>query len=137
MRQILRKGDFKVTVNQAFAKVIANCKNTNREAQGEVGTWITNEMETAYNQLHELGIAKSVEVWKGDELVGGLYGLEIKAIFCGESMFSNVSNASKVAFIHLVENHTYKLVDCQVYNNHLASLGAKEISRTAFLEYLK
>ncbi len=137
MRQILRKGDFKVTVNQAFAKVIANCKNTNREAQGEVGTWITNEMETAYNQLHELGIAKSVEVWKGDELVGGLYGLEIKAIFCGESMFSNVSNASKVAFIHLVENHTYKLVDCQVYNNHLASLGAKEISRTAFLEFLK
>lgn len=137
MRQILRKGDFKVTVNQAFAKVIANCKNTNREAQGEVGTWITDEMETAYNKLHELGIAKSVEVWKDDELVGGLYGLEIKSIFCGESMFSNVSNASKVAFIHLVENNTYKLVDCQVYNNHLASLGAKEISRIAFLEYLK
>lgn len=137
MRQLLRKGDFKVTVNQAFSKVIANCKNTNREAQGEVGTWITDEMETAYNILHELGIAKSVEVWKDDELVGGLYGLEINAIFCGESMFSNVSNASKIAFIHLVESHTYKLVDCQVYNNHLASLGAKEISRTAFLEFLK
>ena len=145
MRQILRKGDFKVTVNQAFAKVIANCKNTNREAQGEVGTWITDEMETAYNKLHELGIAKSVEVWKGDDLVGGLYGLEIKSIFCGESMFSNVSNASKVAFIHLITERSrsditknnYKLIDCQVYNNHLASLGAKEISRTAFLEYLK
>ncbi|MFT4684815.1 MAG: leucyl/phenylalanyl-tRNA--protein transferase [Flavobacteriales bacterium] len=137
MRKILRKGDFKVTVNQAFAKVIANCKNTNREAQGEFGTWITDKMEAAYNKLYELGIAKSVEVWKGDDLVGGLYGLEINAIFCGESMFSNVSNASKVAFIHLVESNTYKLVDCQVYNNHLASLGAKEISRTAFLEYLK
>jgi leucyl/phenylalanyl-tRNA--protein transferase len=136
MRQLLKKGIFKVTVNAAFSEVIANCKKINREAQGETGTWITDEMEDAYNKLHKLGIAKSVEVWQDDILVGGLYGLEINSIFCGESMFSKVSNASKVAFVHLVEGNTYKLIDCQVYNNHLASLGAEEISRNEFLVFL-
>jgi leucyl/phenylalanyl-tRNA--protein transferase len=101
--------------------------------------------------MHKLGIAKSVEVWKGDELVGGLYGLEIGNIFCGESMFSKVSNASKVAFISLVTSpplsnqntpinnkgaSKYKLIDCQMYNDHLASLGAKEIDRAEFLKFL-
>jgi leucyl/phenylalanyl-tRNA--protein transferase len=137
MRKLLKKETFKITTNKAFSKVIANCKKINREAQGEIGTWITDEMEDAYNRFYKLGIAKSVEVWKDDEIVGGLYGLEINDIFCGESMFSKVSNASKVAFIHLVENNTYKLIDCQVYNNHLASLGAEEISRNEFLEYLR
>lgn len=136
MRQLMKKNTFKVTFNTAFSQVIANCKAINREAQGETGTWITDEMEEAYNKLHELGVAKSVEVWKGDELVGGLYGLEINSIFCGESMFSKMSNASKVAFIHLVQTKKYKLIDCQIYNDHLASLGAEEISREEFLEFL-
>ncbi|MCF6279236.1 MAG: leucyl/phenylalanyl-tRNA--protein transferase [Flavobacteriaceae bacterium] len=137
MRQILKKGTFKVTFNQAFEEVIANCKTVNRTAQGETGTWITDEMKTAYIKLHKLGIAKSVEVWQDNTLVGGLYGLEIKDIFCGESMFSNVSNASKVAFIHLIKNNNYKLIDCQVYNDHLASLGAEEVSREEFLFFLQ
>ncbi len=144
MRQILNKELFKVTYNQAFEKVIENCKSINREAQGEIGTWITDEMKTAYIKLHKLGIAKSVEVWQpigSDQddkykLVGGLYGLEINTIFCGESMFSKVSNASKVAFISLVKNHHYTLIDCQVYNPHLASLGAEEISREEFMKIL-
>ena len=136
MRQILKKGIYKVTFNQAFEEVISNCKTVNRTAQGETGTWITDEMKDAYIKLHKLGIAKSIEVWKEDELVGGLYGLEINAIFCGESMFSNVSNASKVAFVHLIKSNDYILIDCQVYNEHLASLGAEEISREEFLKIL-
>ncbi|PHR69756.1 MAG: leucyl/phenylalanyl-tRNA--protein transferase [Lutibacter sp.] len=146
MRQILKKGKFQITVNQAFKEVISNCKTVNRTAQGETGTWITDEMKDAYIKLHKLGIAKSVEVWVLDaersrseqkyKLVGGLYGLEINDIFCGESMFSDVSNASKVAFVHLVQHHNYKLIDCQVYNDHLASLGAEEISRNEFLRFV-
>ncbi len=134
MLQILKKDIFKVTFNQAFEEVIFNCKNINRK--DEFGTWITDEMQEAYIKLHKLGIAKSIEVWKGDELVGGLYGLEIGNIFCGESMFSKESNASKVAFINLVNQNKYQLIDCQMYNNHLSSLGAKEIDRAEFLKYL-
>ncbi|WP_457617430.1 leucyl/phenylalanyl-tRNA--protein transferase [Lutibacter sp.] len=140
MRQVLRKEIFKVTFNTAFKEVIYNCKTIDRNAQGETGTWITNEMEKAYIKLYEKGIAKSVEVWKNDELVGGLYGVDLKSVFCGESMFSKVSNASKVAFIYLVQKlkkENYKLVDCQVYNKHLASLGAEEIPRNEFLNFLK
>ena len=138
MRQVIRKGAFKVTFNQNFTAVITNCKNVYRPDQG--GTWITNEMQQAYIELHKKGIAKSVEVWLNDELVGGLYGIDLGTVFCGESMFSTVSNASKLAFIYLVqklEKEHYKLIDCQVYNNHLASLGADEISRDAFLKYLE
>lgn len=138
MKQVIRKGDFKVTFNQNFPAVIANCKNVYRPDQG--GTWITNEMQQAYIELHKKGIAKSVEVWLNNELVGGLYGIDLGTVFCGESMFSNVSNASKLAFIYLVqklEKENYKLIDCQVYNNHLASLGADEISRDAFLKFLE
>jgi leucyl/phenylalanyl-tRNA--protein transferase len=87
--------------------------------------------------LHKKGVAKSIEIWLKGELVGGLYGLEINTIFCGESMFSKVSNASKLAFIHLAKNKNYKLIDCQIYNAHLLSLGAREIERDAFLEILK
>ncbi|WP_117882021.1 leucyl/phenylalanyl-tRNA--protein transferase [Aureibaculum luteum] len=137
MKQILKKDRFKVTFNQNFKEVIRSCKTIYREGQG--GTWITDEMEQAYNKLHELGHAKSVEVWLDDELVGGLYGIDLVNVFCGESMFSTVSNASKVAFIRLVQKlkrENYKLIDCQVYNDHLASLGAREIPRHEFLKYL-
>lgn len=138
MKQIIRKNQFRATCNQNFSEVISNCKNSYREGQG--GTWITDEMEQAYINLHYLGVAKSVEVWEGNELVGGLYGIDLGNVFCGESMFSKVSNASKFAFIYLVqkmEKEYYKLIDCQVYNEHLASLGADEISRETFLTYLK
>jgi len=141
MRKILAKKTFQVTFNRNFKEVISRCKNIYREGQG--GTWITNEMEEAYIRLHHLGIAKSVEVWLDNKLVGGLYGVDLYTqnipVFCGESMFSLVSNASKIAFIYLakkLENKKYHLIDCQVYNNHLASLGAREISRNAFQKFL-
>ncbi len=137
MRNILNRGMFKVTFNQAFKAVIANCQSVKRE--GQHGTWITDDMIAAYVKLHELGHAKSVEVWQNGELVGGLYGVDLGSIFCGESMFSKVSNASKVAFIHLVEclkKNNYLLLDCQVYNEHLESLGCVEIERDAFMTIL-
>jgi leucyl/phenylalanyl-tRNA--protein transferase len=135
MRKIIKKNEFTITENTVFEQVIYNCKNIDRN--DGFGTWITNDMEQAYINLHKKGIAKSIEVWFNNELVGGLYGLEINNIFCGESMFSKVSNASKLAFIYLVKNKNYKLIDCQVYNDHLASLGAKEIDRDLFLRILK
>jgi len=135
MRKIINKKEFVITENKAFNEVIYNCKNIDRS--DGFGTWITDDMEQAYVNLHEKGIAKSIEIWLNDELVGGLYGLEINHIFCGESMFSKVSNASKLAFIHLVNSKKYKLIDCQVYNEHLASLGAREIDRNNFLSILK
>ncbi|WP_418264708.1 leucyl/phenylalanyl-tRNA--protein transferase [Flavobacterium faecale] len=138
MRNILNRNIFKVTFNQEFRAVISNCQKVKRSGQN--GTWITNEMIDAYCNLHELGIAKSVEVWQNDELVGGLYGVDMGHIFCGESMFSKVSNASKVAFITLVEklrNENYQLLDCQVYNEHLVSLGCREIERGEFMKILK
>jgi len=137
MRQLINKNIFKVTFNTHFSEVIANCKIINRNDQ--LGTWITDEMQKAYTKLHELGIAKSVEVWLGDKLVGGLYGIDLGTNFCGESMFSHVSNASKIAFIYLVEklkNENYNLIDCQVYTSHLESLGAQEIPRSDYLKYL-
>lgn len=134
-QKIINKNEFTITENKAFEKVIYNCKNINRK--DGFGTWITDDMKQAYINLHKKGIAKSIEVWSNKELVGGLYGLEINNIFCGESMFSKVSNTSKIAFIHLVKNNNYKLIDCQVYNEHLASLGAKEIERELFLNILK
>jgi len=135
MRQVLRKKEFIITENQAFEEVIYNCKNIERNE--EFGTWITDDMEQAYINLHKKGIAKSIEVWHDEELVGGLYGVDLGSVFCGESMFSKVSNVSKLAFIHLVQHHDYKLIDCQVYNEHLASLGAREIDRNEFLGMLK
>ena len=138
MRNILSKNRFKVTFNQNFKDVISICQNIKRNGQN--GTWITNDMIEAYCKLHELGIAKSVEVWQDEVLVGGLYGIDLGHVFCGESMFSKVSNASKVAFIALVNQlkaANYKLLDCQVYNPHLESLGCREIERTDFMEILK
>ena len=135
MQKIIHKNEFTITENKAFKEVIYCCKNIERS--DGFGTWITDDMEQAYLNLHKKGVAKSIEVWQGDQLVGGLYGLEINTIFCGESMFSKVSNASKLAFIHLSKNKEYTLIDCQIYNEHLTSLGAKEIERAAFLEILK
>ena len=138
MRQLMRRNEFKITYNKAFSKVIGACQKSPRKEQD--GTWITDDMEKAYIKLHELGFAKSVEVWMDDELVGGLYGIDLGHIFCGESMFSKVSNTSKLAFIYLVEKlqkKDYKLIDCQVYNEHLESLGASEIPRKEFMGYLR
>lgn len=138
MRSIINQKKFKVTFNTAFKEVITNCKKANRKDQE--GTWITNDMVNAYCKLNDLGLAKSVEVWQNNELVGGLYGIDLGHVFCGESMFSKVSNASKVAFIHLakqLEHANYRLLDCQVYNDHLASLGCVEIDREDFLSIIK
>jgi len=137
MRNILNRAIFKVTFNQDFRAVISNCQNVKRDGQN--GTWITNQMIEAYCKLHELGVAKSVEVWKDDKLVGGLYGIDLGHVFCGESMFSLVSNASKVAFISLVnqlKSENYQILDCQVYNEHLESLGCREINREQFVRVL-
>lgn len=138
MRNILNRNEFKVTFNQNFAAVISNCQNIKRDGQN--GTWISNEMIDAYCRLNEQGIAKSVEVWQDEVLVGGLYGIDLGHVFCGESMFSKASNASKVAFIALV-NHlkkeNYKLLDCQVYNPHLESLGCREIDREEFMSIIE
>jgi len=138
MRTILNRNSFQITFNQEFRAVITSCQQSKRE--GQTGTWITNDMIEAYCNLHELGIAKSVEVWQNEELVGGLYGIDLGHIFCGESMFSKVSNASKVAFITLakeLQSKNYQLLDCQVYNEHLDSLGCREISREQFMTILK
>lgn len=138
MRNILNREIFEVTFNKDFRNVIANCRHIEREGQN--GTWITGEIVEAYCRLHEMGIAKSVEVWQDGVLVGGLYGIDLGHIFCGESMFSKVSNASKVAFIALakrLEQENYKFLDCQLHNNHLESLGCREIPRAAFLAALK
>jgi len=138
MRNILNQGIFKVTYNQNFRDVITNCSTIKRD--GQQGTWVSEQMIEAYTKLHEMGIAKSVEIWQDDVLVGGLYGIDLGHVFCGESMFSKVSNASKVAFVSLVrklKEANYKLLDCQVHNSHLESLGAREISREDFMEIVK
>jgi leucyl/phenylalanyl-tRNA--protein transferase len=140
MKVVLKKNIFQITVNKAFSEVIYNCAQIKRD--GQAGTWITNDMTEAYIKLHKQGVATSVEVWQDTILVGGLYGIDLKdqKVFCGESMFSKVSNASKAAFITLVQylkTQDYNLVDCQVYNNHLDSLGAREITREDFLTFLQ
>ena len=138
MRKVLREEKFRLTINTCFREVIEYCSTVTRDDQE--GTWITNEMRKAYENLHEHGIAKSYEVWDKDKLVGGLYGVDLGTIFCGESMFSLVPNASKFAFIKLAEElqaKNYRLIDCQLYTDHLASLGAVEIPRQEFMTYLK
>jgi len=135
MRQVLRNSDFEVTVNKDFTAVITACSHIKRN--GQAGTWITDSMMQAYVKLHEQGYAKSVEVWQNHKLVAGLYGVDLgNGVFCGESMFTKVSNASKVGFITFIQNTNYKLIDCQVYTNHLESLGAEDIPRDMFLGYL-
>ena len=135
MSKVLNSGTFQITRNQAFQEVIEQCSAVPRKDQE--GTWITGEMRAAYIRLHELGIAHSVEVWQDQQLVGGLYGVIMGRIFCGESMFSLVSNASKAAFITLCRCGDFVLVDCQMPNDHLLSLGAEMISRENYMEILK
>lgn len=137
MKSLINQNKFKVTYNQCFEQVISNCKKAERNGQSD--TWITSDMQNAYIQLHKMGIAHSVEVWENKQLVGGLYGIQLHQIFCGESMFSLKNNASKYGFISFVEkfkSNGGKLIDCQVYTAHLESLGAEEISRNNFLELL-
>ncbi len=138
MRKILKNNQFTLTKNTCFQKVIDQCAVAKRE--GQEGTWITDEMTEAYLKLHEMGYAKSYEVWQDGKMVGGLYGIDLGYVFCGESMFSTVSNASKFAFIQLAEElqqKKYSLIDCQLYTKHLESLGAEEIPRTEFMKILK
>lgn len=134
MRQLMGSKKFSVTYNQDFESVINNCAIAKRE--GQDGTWINSLMIEAYISLHQKGFAHSIEVWEANELVGGLYGVLMNKVFCGESMFAKKSNASKTALIWLCQNANIKLIDCQVYTAHLESLGAKMISRKDFLEFL-
>ena len=134
MQKSIRAKEFEVTTNTAFAGVIAAFKNTARKDQD--GTWITDEMEEAYTKLHALGIAKSIEVWQNEQLVGGIYGVEVNNVFCVESMFSNVSNASKAAMIWLCTENNYTLIDCQMRTYHLISMGAEMISQKEFMNIL-
>lgn len=131
MKQVLRSGKFNITENQNFEEVIAACSSVERE--GQDGTWITADMKAAYIELHHKGYAHSVEVWHQNNLVGGLYGIKIGKVFCGESMFSLVANASKTALIHLCQSGSYGLIDCQLHTNHLASMGARLISREEYM----
>ena len=136
-KSITNKG-FIVKSNENFENVIKSCANIKRK--NEDSTWISDEFIEAYTNLYHLDIASSIETYLDDELVGGLYGLLIGDVFCGESMFAKVTDASKVAFYHLcnqAKNNGINLIDCQVYNDHLASLGAKEISRNDYFKILK
>lgn len=138
MRQVLRSGRFTLTKNTCFEEVLNQCAKVKR--RGQNGTWITDDMKKAYLKLHQKGYAKSYEVKENDKLVGGLYGVDLGHIFCGESMFSLVSNASKFAFVKLaqeLEEKQYRLIDCQLHTAHLASLGAEEIPRSEFMKILK
>jgi leucyl/phenylalanyl-tRNA--protein transferase len=137
IRKMMRSNEFEFTINKAFQQVIRNCKKIYRP--GQDGTWITNEVEKAYIKMHELGYATSAEVWKDGELVGGVYGMKMGKVFFGESMFSKVSNASRLAFItyvKLLQQEGIELIDCQVYTEYLESLGAKMIERKDFLRLL-
>ena len=137
MRKVLKNKQFSLTRNNCFEAVVDQCALVRRA--GQDGTWITNEMKEAYLKLHEMGYAKSYEVWQDGKMVGGLYGIDLGHIFCGESMFSLVSNASKFAFIQLAKElhqKKYSLIDCQLYTKHLESLGAEEIPRTEFIKIL-
>ncbi len=134
-RRFLKQANFRVTLNHDFAGTIAGCASQRTE-----GTWITPEVSVAWQQLHQLGHAHSVEVWQDEQLVGGLYGVALGALFCGESMFSRRENASKTALLHFCRYFLARggrLIDCQVLNAHTASLGAKEIPRGLYLRLLE
>lgn len=135
MQQVLTSDRFIVTYNTAFNEVIKACAEIKREDQN--GTWITAEMQLAYQNLHLSGHAHSVEVWAGKQLVGGLYGVQINEVFCGESMFSRQSNASKCALIWLCKQGKFNLIDCQIHSEHLEKLGAKMIDRAEFNAHLQ
>lgn len=135
MRQFLRSDKFRITIDTSFEEVITACSSVTRN--GQDGTWITGEMKAAYIKLHQEGFAHSIEVWEQNNLIGGLYGIKTGSVFCGESMFSLVGNASKTALIHLCRSGLYQLIDCQVHTAHLASMGARLISRKEYMEVLQ
>ncbi|KIC92724.1 leucyl/phenylalanyl-tRNA--protein transferase [Flavihumibacter solisilvae] len=138
MRPVLNGNRFRFSINEAFSQVMKHCRQVKRT--GQRGSWINEEMIRSYTQLHEMGYAFSAEAWEADQLAGGLYGLRIGKVFCGESMFSHTSNASKFAFINWVkflQKEGVQLIDCQVYTEHLESLGARMIPRSAFLQNLE
>lgn len=140
MRNVLNKKLFRFSFDKNFSEVIRNCRTAVRSGEGNENTWITDEIEIAYSKLFEKGYAHSTEAWVKDQLVGGLYGVLIGKVFFGESMFSHQSNASKFAFIKMVDvlkNNGVELIDCQVYTSHLESLGAKYIPRKDFVALLK
>lgn len=138
LRKRIRRGTYDVRVDTAFGDVIRGCAEAPRP--GQDGTWITPELERGYQRLHRLGFAHSIEAWREDELVGGLYGVSLGAAFFGESMFSRAPDASKVAFVSLLGNVMhwgFHFVDCQVYTEHLARFGAVEMPRDSFLRHLR
>jgi len=137
LKRVIKNKNFIIKSNQNFENVIKSCATIKRKDEDD--TWIRDEFIEAYTYLHELGFAHSIECYLDNELVGGLYGVKVGDIFCGESMFSKISNGSKIAFYYLckqAEQNGIKLIDCQVYNDHLATLGAKEITRDEYFEYL-
>lgn len=134
LRRRLKQPQYRFSWDEAFEQVMQTCADIPR--RGETGTWILPEMLTAYTRLHELGRAHSVEVWNGHELIGGLYGVLLNHTFFAESMFSSQRDGSKMALAKLIERANaegWKLIDCQFHTEHLASLGAREVSRSDFL----
>lgn len=139
MRPYFNQHKFQISFDTQFEQVMRSCQKSKRKGQSG-DTWITEKMVKGYCRLHELGYAHSVEVWQGDELVGGLYGIALGKCFFGESMFTKVNNASKFGFISLVHRLTardYRLIDCQQNTKHLQSLGARDVKRSQFLDLLK
>ncbi len=137
LERVIRREEFQVTFDRAFAEIVRNCAEVHHSRSG--GTWITAEMAEAYLRLHRLGLAHSVEAWQSGELAGGLYGISMGGAFCGESMFTLRPNASKVAFVTLVRRlgeRGFSLIDCQMKTDHLASFGAREVPRSDFVELL-
>jgi leucyl/phenylalanyl-tRNA--protein transferase len=136
MKKILDRNIFQFTENKNFREVILNCKNAPRK--GQDGTWLSDELIEVFTKLHKIGIVKSIEVWLNNDLVGGFYGLHIGNVFCGESMFAKVSNASKAGFIYFVQKYAdqFSIVDCQSHSDHLESLGARMIPKREFLHIL-
>ncbi|MEQ9231603.1 MAG: leucyl/phenylalanyl-tRNA--protein transferase [Cyclobacteriaceae bacterium] len=138
LKGLLKQNKYEVRYNTDFRGVIGNCRQAPRV--GQDGTWISQEMQDAYIRLHELGLATSVEVWREEKLVGGIYGIDLGHVFCGESMFSLESNTSKIALVTLVQDIQKRggiLFDCQVHSTHVESMGAVEIPREEFVGYLE
>ena len=139
MRQLIKKGTYETTINQAFEKVIENCSKTDKRNE-QVGAWLGDDMINAYKKMYELGLAASIEVWDTDSnLVGGLYGININNNFFGESMFSLVPNASKLALIYLAEQLKpfNGIIDCQFETAHLLSMGGRHITYDEYMKYLR
>ena len=133
LRKTIRNGHLQVTENHAYREIMSRCGAPRR---GSSGTWITDEMIAAYCHLNTQGVARSLEVWMGHQLVGGLYGIQMGRVFVGESMFSTETDASKVALVHLAQSGKYKLIDCQLETPHLSSMGATTITREQYLRFL-